>query len=189
MHVRRRPADAQLRVHCLDRPSRSAWGLELKTLARRGHSRGSHNTNVLPFPCSLRTVIAPPSASTMRALMASPTPIPGPAVGSSRTNSWNRSRCSSWLIPGTSCQKPRPDSHARPARSHRRVRVREGSPGPVSSRADVSRARGFPQWLRRVGQTTAIPTRRGLDEVTAADLVQRDFTTTASRARLIATMR
>ena len=49
--------------------------------------QGSHSTNTLPCPLSLRTVIAPPSASTMRALMASPIPTPGPAVGSSRTNS------------------------------------------------------------------------------------------------------
>ncbi len=49
--------------------------------------RGSHSTNTLPSPFLLFTVSEPPSASTIRLLIARPIPTPGATVGSSRTNS------------------------------------------------------------------------------------------------------
>ena len=49
-----------------------------------------------------------------------------------------------------SWQKLRSGSHGRPARSHRAVRVREGSSGRLPGRDDVSRPPGLLEWLLRV---------------------------------------
>ena len=57
-------------------------------------------------------------------------------------------------------QKPRPGLHGRPARSHQRIRVREGAPGPLSGSHTVSPAGCLHQWVLRVATAWHVGTGR-----------------------------